>query len=351
MPATGRKEPPVHRIPVEPLATFAACVVAAGLASWLSAVSWSSAALAAGVVFLGVTAVRAARGMRERSDAIPLALMVGGVCFAAIGAMLGAVLGGGSLVAGGMALLGAGVCGAGLTAEGHRWREVREQLEDVRGRLVRREGDVRAQAERIRRLDRADPTTGLMNRRGFAAAAEQALSECERARQPLALLLVDLGNPLMTVGDQESRALAQRVARAARQSVRASDAVGLWDPSLLAVLLTRCRDPEPARQRLREVLPARTASNGGRSPLVAGLTIPPEGPWPDPEGLMAAAQAALGAAREAPIGSTRPIWPMAWGLASTLVTHPASDHRDLGGEQAKAPRAAPADSAEAPSEG
>lgn len=330
----------MSRIPIEPVSSFAACVIAAGLAALIPAVTWSAAALAAGVVFLGVTALRTARGMRERRDALPLTLMVGGVCLAAIGAMLGAVLGGGSIAAGGVALLGAGVCGAGLNAEGRRWREVREQIEDLRARLVRREGDVRAQAERIRRLDRADPNTGLMNRRGFAASAEQALAECEAAREPLALLLVDLGTPLMAVGDQESRASAQRVARTAQQAVRASDAVGLWDPSLLAVLLTRCDDPEPARARLSEALADRIGARRGGSPLVAGLTIPPEGPWPDPEGLMAAAQAALGAAREAPIGSTRPIWPMAWGLASTLVTHPASDHDE-------APRPAPR-STEAP---
>lgn len=314
----------MSRFPIESAATFAACAVAATVASSLPSVSWGSASLAAGTVFLGFTAVRAARSVREANDAVPLLLMAGGVCFAAFGALLGTMLGGASIVTGGMALVGAGVSGAGLAQAGLRWREVRDQIEELRARLVRREGDVRAQAERIRRLDRADPVTGLMNRRGFAAAAEQALVECEAARDPLALLLVDLGTPLLPLGDPDARARSHRIARAAQQAVRASDAVGLWDPSLLAVLLTRCRDPEPARQRLQDAIrQLRTTGRGGRTPLVAGLAIPPDGPWPDPEGLMAAAQAAMGAAREAPVGSTRPIWPMAWGLASTLVTHPA----------------------------
>lgn len=313
----------MSRFPLESAATFAACVVAAAVASWLPSVSWGSAALAAGTIFLGFTALRSARSVRERQDAVPLLLMAGGVCFAALGALLGTMLGAASIVTGGMALIGAGVSGAGLAAAGRRWREVRDQIEDLRSRLVRREGDVRAQAERIRRLDRSDPVTGLMNRRGFAAAAEQALAECEAARAPLALLLIDLGAPMLPLGDPDSRARSQKVARAARQAVRASDAVGLWDPGMLAVLLTRCEDPEPARQRLQNALRSEPAGRSGRAPIVAGLAIPPDGPWPDPEGLMAAAQAAMGAAREAPVGSTRPIWPMAWGLASTLVTHPA----------------------------
>jgi hypothetical protein len=255
--------------------------------------------------------------------------MAGGVCVAALGAMLAALLGGTSFLAGMLALVGAGVSGAGLTAAARRWRESGEQLEELRSRLVRREGDVRAQAERIRRLDRSDLTTGLMNRRGLATAAEQALAECEASSQPLALLLVDLGAPLLPgTSDASDRERAVRVARYARQAVRGSDAVGLWDPGLLAVLLPRCRDPEPARQRLHESLSAEARTWGPKPPVVAGLTIPPEGPWPDAEGLMSAAQAALSAAHHAPVGSTRPIWPMAWGLASTLVTHPSPRSSD-----------------------
>lgn len=326
----------MNRFPAESAATFGACVLAAAGASWLPGISWNSSALAAGSVFLVVTALQAARTTPDRADSVPLFLMAGGVCVAALGAMLAALLGGTSLLAGALALVGAGVSGAGLTAAARRWRESGEQMEELRSRLVRREGDVRAQAERIRRLDRSDLTTGLMNRRGLAIAAEQALAECEAASQPLALLLVDLGAPLLPGASEASdRERAARVARYARQAVRASDAVGLWDPGLLAVLLPRCREPEPARQRLYESLSAEARTWGPKPPVVAGLSIPPEGPWPDAEGLMSAAQAALSAAHHAPVGSTRPIWPMAWGLASTLVTHPSTDTGDRAARSAE----------------
>ncbi len=193
-------------------------------------------------------------------------------------------------------------------------RRLLAEAESLRARLARREGDVQAQAERIRRLDLLDPATGLLNRRGFSLALEAALGECAEEEEPLALLLVGLEEPLATNPATTEGRRARLVGRALQQAVRGSDQAGRWSASLLALLLPRCEDARPAVERLRRGLADTGAPE--EDVRVAGIHVGPRGPWPDGETLFAAARAALEAARRAPAGAEPPVWPVDWGLAS-----------------------------------
>ncbi len=198
----------------------------------------------------------------------------------------------------------------------------RNEVEVLRSRLARREGDVRAQADRIRRLDLHDGATRLLNRRGFVRAAEESLRTCADERQSLALLLIDTEGRLDDRDSLQGRALSRRLGRAVGRAVRGSDVAGRWDAGLLALLLPHCEDTRPAIERLRASL-SKAGITEGEDFRFAGVSIGPQGPWPDAEGLMAAAQAALGAARSAPKDADVAVWPIDWGLASLNQTHPA----------------------------
>ena len=200
---------------------------------------------------------------------------------------------------------------ARAVAEGRR---LAAEAESLRARLARREGDVQAQAERIRRLDLLDPATGLLNRRGFSLALEASLGECAEEEEPLALLLVGLEEPLATNPATTEGRRARLVGRALQQAVRGSDQAGRWGASLLALLLPRCEDARPAVERLRRGLADTGAAD--EDVRIAGIHVGPRGPWPDGETLLAAARAALDAARRAPAGAEPPVWPVDWGLAS-----------------------------------
>ncbi len=212
------------------------------------------------------------------------------------------------LLPGGMLLAAAA---ARAVADGRR---TAAEVEWLRARLARREGDVQAQAERIRRLDLLDPATGLLNRRGFSLALESALGECAGEERPLALLLVGLEEPLATNPATTEGRRARLLGRAVQQAVRGSDQAGRWGASVLALLLPRCEDPRPAVDRLRRGLAG--AGVDGEAVRVAGIHVGPRGPWPDGDTLLAAARAALEAARRGPAGAEPPVWPVDWGLAS-----------------------------------
>lgn len=184
----------------------------------------------------------------------------------------------------------------------------------MRAILDRRDADVRAQADRLRRLDIVDPATELMNRRAFVRAAQQTIEECAQAGQPLALLLIELATGTAPARPAETATALRRVADAVRGAVRGSDLAARWDRAQLALLLPRCRDPRPASGRLRSLLRENNAGEPSEIRL-AGVTVNVGGPWPDPEGLMAAAQATLAAARRAPPPVEDTIWPIDWGLA------------------------------------
>ncbi len=295
------------------LAPLSAAALAALVAPGLTGASWHGALSAGALVCLIASAwllvhdsPAGARGQRVAAlSLLLLTLPVAQPLAAGIPGWFGALAG------------LAGACGLGAAALLLREELSRShtEIDALRSRLARREGDVRAQADRIRRLDLRDPATGLLNRRGFAAAAEQALNHCEDGATPLALLLIEVAEPLPEAGGPDPEGRALRIGHALTSAVRGSDAAGRWDARLLTLLMPACQDPRPAIERLRSSFTQ--AEPGAR---LAGITVAAAGPWPDAEGLMAAAQAALAAARRAPKDAEVALWPVDWGLAALTVT-------------------------------
>lgn len=197
-----------------------------------------------------------------------------------------------------------------------RCQAAEADLENLRSRLTRREGDVAAQADRIRRLDLFDPVTRLLNRRGFMAHLDRALGEGSGVHEAVTMILVEGRPPGNTLPrpafDQWMAGLGQAV----QAAVRGSDFAGRLDDHLVALLLPRCRDYHPAVERLRQALQRHQAARGGGI-FLAGVAVGPQDLWPDGGGLLAAAQAALAAARLGPRSGQPPVWPVAWALGTT----------------------------------
>ncbi len=225
-------------------------------------------------------------------------------------------------VAPAFALGGAVLTAWGLARAFHLWQVLAEESESIRARLARREGDVRAQADRIRRLDLYDQATGLLNRKGFGATLEQALSEAEEAQEPVTLLLLEFAESLPLSSASVADRWSRRLGYAIKQAVRGSDAVGRWDSRRVAILLPRCQDSRPAVTRVVTVLAAQ-AGVSRRDIVLAGISIPEQGPWPEIETLLAAALNALNAARSAPAEAQAPIWPIDWSAAAATTRAPA----------------------------
>lgn len=278
----------------------------------------AEAAMAAGAAALALwTSVQAALS-RDRNMPWASPMLSAGFLIWGLAGVLPFLPGAPPWLLPGLLFVGAVLTSTGLLATWRARTVTESEAESLRAVLSRREGDVRAQAERIRRLDTFDPASGLLNRRGFSLAAAQALEECASAGAPLVLLLVDLEfgpGEGAVFGPEANRRLGNEVQR----TVRGSDAAGRWDRNLLALLLPRCQDPQPAIRRLHTSL-AVMEGEGISHYRVAGVAVSPRGPWPDAEGLMAAAQAAMAAARRAPSSADAAIWPIDWGLAAAQQT-------------------------------
>lgn len=204
----------------------------------------------------------------------------------------------------------------GIQRSWRRWQETQSELESLRSRLTRREGDVAAQADRIRRLDLFDPITHLLNRRGFMVNLDRALAEGAAVHEAMTMVLLECHPPR---NDQDRGGFDRwmtELGQAVQSAVRSSDFAGRLDDHLVALLLPRCRDHRPAVQRLHQALVRHQRQFGG-SFFLAGVAAGPQDLWPDGPGLLAAAEAALAAARQGPRAGQAPVWPVAWAMGSS----------------------------------
>jgi diguanylate cyclase (GGDEF)-like protein len=128
----------------------------------------------------------------------------------------------------------------------------------------------RAQAAQVALVEAdamTDPLTGVLNRRGFGAAAQRELERAQRYGHPLALAFVDVRG-LKTVNDtqghQAGDMLLRRVAGVLQQSSRSHDLVGRIGGDELAVLLTEqgAAGMGAVIRRVRAQLPATRAALG-----------------------------------------------------------------------------------------
>ncbi|MGZ5198704.1 MAG: diguanylate cyclase [Telluria sp.] len=104
-----------------------------------------------------------------------------------------------------------------------------------------------------------DPLTGLVNRRGFEALAENGLNVCRRMRRPASLLFFDL-NGFKTINDTYGHAegdLALRnFASALKRTFRSTDIIGRLGGDEFAVLLldSNPSDTQASLKRLRVIV-------------------------------------------------------------------------------------------------
>jgi diguanylate cyclase (GGDEF)-like protein len=143
--------------------------------------------------------------------------------------------------------------------------------------------DMASQELATLRLATTDDLTGLSNRRGFTALAQQALAMCQRAGQPACLLFFDIDG-LKTVNDRFGHAAGDELIRGFAavllEVFRHSDVVARLGGDEFAVLMTySAQAAEPVQQRLAQAVEQHNALRPADRPIgfsAGSVAIPPE---------------------------------------------------------------------------
>jgi len=124
-----------------------------------------------------------------------------------------------------------------------------------------------------------DPLTGLLNRRGFYQAAEQALARTKRTGNHLAVIYLDLDGFKKindSLGHNVGDELLQHVARQIKSVVRPYDSIarlGGDEFTILLDALNYCRDAAKVADKLMQLLSTRYEINGEAFNLSASVGI------------------------------------------------------------------------------
>lgn len=142
-----------------------------------------------------------------------------------------------------------------LCAIDYQPRELsREQLQDLEDLAALVEREIQASELAV-----TDDLTGLPNRRGFAALAENGLAHCRRNAIASCLLYIDLDD-FKAINDSHGHAagdsVLQQFGRCLQQSIRDTDVSGRIGGDEFVVLLTgrEGTDPQSFVRRLRDVI-------------------------------------------------------------------------------------------------
>jgi diguanylate cyclase (GGDEF)-like protein len=134
--------------------------------------------------------------------------------------------------------------------------------------------------ERALRAQRAaastDELTGILNRRGFIAGAQQLVARQAKSREPVSLLMFDLDHFKLVndrfghaVGDETLCVFATTVAR----SLRASDVVGRFGgEEFVAILPGSLSEAKTVAERVRAAFEAAAAAVGGH-PVAGTVSV------------------------------------------------------------------------------
>jgi diguanylate cyclase (GGDEF)-like protein len=132
--------------------------------------------------------------------------------------------------------------------------------------------------EHIRELSMTDELTGLANRRGFFAFAQQQLKQARRTKERLVLLYADLDN-LKTINDTHGHLAGDRVladaARIFRDTFRESDIIARMGGDEFAMILMRSPETgiSAVRSRLQQRIDEYNARRDGALKLSVSLGI------------------------------------------------------------------------------
>lgn len=133
-------------------------------------------------------------------------------------------------------------------------------------------------ADDMRLLATSDVLTGVYNRRGFDDAAERAIRNAQRQRQPLSVVVADIDNFKLindrhghTAGDRALRHFAGRLERL----VRRGDLIGRIGGEEFALLLvnTRAQDALEVVERIRRDIAAMPVDGGDRIVMTASFGV------------------------------------------------------------------------------
>jgi len=116
-------------------------------------------------------------------------------------------------------------------------------------------------AERMSRLATSDSLTGIFNRRGFEEAADRAIRNAQRQRQPLAVVVSDIDS-FKAINDRHGHATGDKAlchfASRLERMVRRGDLIGRIGGEEFALLLvnTRAQDAIEVVERIRRDISA-----------------------------------------------------------------------------------------------
>lgn len=133
-------------------------------------------------------------------------------------------------------------------------------------------------AENMRMLATSDELTGIYNRRGFEDAAERAIRNAQRQRQPLAVVIADIDN-FKAINDRHGHSAGDRALRhfASRldRLVRRGDLIGRIGGEEFALLLvnTRAEDALDVVERIRRDIAAMPVEGASKVAMTASFGV------------------------------------------------------------------------------